>query len=156
MLAKNPTNRAVILKGRTRFVPYPRSPNGIWGPTQPPGYRRLIPRRKRGRGVKVAVHPFQNRDKKCMDVYLHSPMRRHGTHRNNSAFYINDTRFTTAFPFTRYHLIQILSSSYFRHFLYTIYRSLPSQERTCDYNNNKYTHNKRPACIMHLVGEAAS
>ena len=63
MWVQSPSNRAIIPKGRTSFVPCPGSSNGIWVPSQPPGYRRFIPSRKRGRGVKVAVHPIQNRDK---------------------------------------------------------------------------------------------
>jgi len=117
MWAQSPSNRAIIPKGRTSFVPCPRSPNGIWGPTQPPGNRRFIHRRKRGRGVKVVVHPIQNRDKKCMDVYLHSPMGHHGTHRNNSAFYNNDIRFMKTVPLTRYHLYSNSAANLLRTFL---------------------------------------
>jgi hypothetical protein len=104
MWAESPSNRARIPKERKSFVPCPRSPNGIWGPNQPPRYRRLIPRRKRGRCVKVAAHPIQYRDKKCKDVYLHSPMRCYGMDRKNFASYNNDIRFMKAFLFTRYHL----------------------------------------------------
>ena len=129
MSTESPSNRAIISKGRTRFVPCPRSPNGIWGPIQPPEYRLLIAGRKRGRGVKVTVHPNQNRDKKRSWMYTSTlPFAVMACTGTSSLFITMTQDLLKPFHSPDINYTQIPASSYFRYFLYMIYKVITFTE----------------------------
>jgi hypothetical protein len=65
-----------------------------------------FPGRREAAAWRWPYTPFRTEIKKCIDVYLHSPMRCHGMHGNSFAFYNNGIRLMKALPFTRYHLYQ--------------------------------------------------
>jgi hypothetical protein len=66
-------------RGRRSFST-PQRPDPLWGPPSllSNGHRRLFPRRKSGRGVKLTTRLHLVSRSRMTELYLHSPTRLHG------------------------------------------------------------------------------